>query len=152
MDCPFCGSTQVMVVNSRPTIGNSQIWRRRECLSCKGIFTTYERINLSHLIVVKKSGRKQRYSRAKLFSGIYHSSLDKKGADRGQLSQSAEELTNQVERELINLRTKRVTTDEIMEVVLKVLSKKAPDILLRYVAYKESSHAKKIRKLIKKYL
>jgi|SRR3989344_1427131 len=151
MRCPFCGTTQIMVVNSRPTNSGIRIWRRRKCLKCKGTFTTYERINPSHLIVVKKSGKHQKYSRAKLYSSIYHSSIYKKGADRGEMSQLAEEITNTVERQMIFSKKKRVSTDEINEIVYEILGKKAPSMLLRYVAYKEGESKKKLKGVIKKY-
>lgn len=151
MNCPFCGSTQVMVTNSRPTKGSSQIWRRRKCLNCKEAFTTYERVNLSQLIVVKRSGKKQKYSRAKLYSGIYHSTIDKKGADRGEMSELSEVLTNLVEQEITNLRKKEIASGEIKEIVLRILGKREPDVLLRFIAYKEGDSKKKIRGLIKKH-
>jgi transcriptional repressor NrdR len=140
-----------MVCNSRPTQGDSQIWRRRKCENCGGTFTTYERAELSHLIVVKKSGRRQKYSRAKLFAGIYHSTIDKKGVDRGDMSQLSEEITNLVEKEITDFRKKEITSFEILEAVLRILKKRAPDALLRFVAYKEGNDKKKMKMLIEKH-
>ena len=151
MHCPFCGSTQIMVTNSRPTMRGLQIWRRRKCLKCEGYFTTYERANLSHLIVIKKSGKKQKYSRAKLYSGIYHSTIDKKGADRGEMSKFSEELTNFIEVKIINLRKKMISSSEIENIILDTLRKKAPDVFLRFVAYKEGNDRNKMKNIIKKY-
>src|SRR3989304_8825433 len=151
MNCPFCGSSQIMVVNSRPTRGNSQIWRRRKCISCKEGFTTYGRMTLSHLIVIKKSGRRQRYSRAKIYSGIYHSSLDKKNADKGERGTFAEEVTGRVELEITKLRRKRIYSTEITEIILRILAKKEPDTLLRFLAYREGNNLKKLQKLVRKY-
>lgn len=151
MFCPFCESTQVMVTNSRPTKGSSQIWRRRKCLGCEEIFTTYEKINLSHLIVVKKSGRKERFRRAKLFSGIYHSSIDKKNADRGEMSEFSEKITNQIIQEILKLKRKKIRSTEITEMVLNKLRKRAPDVFLRYLAYREGSDRKKLGTLLKRY-
>ncbi|MEJ2347889.1 MAG: hypothetical protein P8Y17_01655 [Patescibacteria group bacterium] len=99
MHCPFCGSSQIMVTNSRPTKGDSQIWRRRKCLDCQENFTTYERMNLSHLIVVKKSGKKEKFQRAKLYASIYHSMIDRKNFDKGEASQFAEKITEQIEQD-----------------------------------------------------
>lgn len=151
MNCPFCGSTQIMVTNSRPTMAGTQIWRRRKCLDCENFFTTYEKANLSHLIVVKKSGKKQKYSRAKLFAGIYHSTIDKKGADRGEMAELSEEITNLVEQKIMSLRKKEISSDEIKNIVFGILSKKGLDILLRFVAYKEGNQKKAMKKLLKKY-
>lgn len=151
MICPFCSSTQLMVTNSRPTRGNLQIWRRRKCLDCGEIFTTYERMNLSHLKVVKKSGKVQKYNRAKLLSGIYHSSIDRKDLDRGDTSVFAEEVTNLVEREIFKLKKKRIPSGIITDIVLKTLRKKSPDTFLRFVAYREGNDTKQMDKLLKKY-
>ena len=151
MNCPFCGSTQVMVTNSRPTRGDSQIWRRRKCLGCGEVYTTYEKINLSHLIVVKKSGRKERFRRVKLFSGIYHSSIDRKNVDRGEMSEFSEKTTNQIIQEILKLKRKEIHSTEITEMVLNKLKKTAPDTFLRYLAYREGSDRKKLGTLLKKY-
>lgn len=135
MDCPFCGSSQVEIANSRLTKRGTQIWRRRKCMTCGNIFTTYERPELSHMVVVKKSGRKQKFNRAKLFAGIYRSTLDRKGADKGNMSLLAEEITLLVEKEIIDSKSKEITSTRIMEIVLVNLKKKAPDALLRFIAY-----------------
>lgn len=152
MKCPFCGSSQIMVTNSRPTMGDSETWRRRKCLTCDDTFTTYEKISLSHLIVIKKSGRKQKYNRAKLYSGIYHSSVDKKDCDRGDMSKFARETTNRVEQEILNLKKKEIRSTEITEIVLDILMKKTPDIFLRFLAYREGDNKKKMKQLIRKHL
>ena len=120
-------------------------------MRCKETFTTYERADLSHLIVIKKSGNKQKYSRAKLYSGIYHSTIDKRGADRGEMSELSEELTNIVEQKITNLRRKEVTSSEIKDIVLAILGEKEPDALLRFVAYKEGDDKKTMKKLLKKH-
>lgn len=151
MNCSFCGSAQTKVTNSRLTKKGLQIWRRRKCLDCGETVTTYERPNLSHLIIVKKSGKRQRYSRAKLYSGIYHSTIDKKGADRGDMGTLSEEITESVEKKLISLKRKVFTSEEIMQTILKILRTKAPDALLRFVAYKEGNNKKKMTSIIKKY-
>lgn len=151
MHCPFCDSSQIMVVNSRPTAGGLQIWRRRKCAKCNNAFTSYERIDLSHLIVVKKSGRHQKFSRAKLYSGIYNSFLDRKGVDRGDVAWLAEEITDGVEREILGLGRKKISSSEIEEVVSKILGKKAPDAFLRFLAYREGGNSRKLKSFLKKY-
>lgn len=151
MHCPFCASTQLEVVNSRPTKSGTQVWRRRRCSKCKESFSTYERVNLSYLVVVKKSGIKQKYSRAKLYSGIYHSTLDRRNADRGELSVLSELMTSEVEARILKLHKKTIPTVEIKEMVLEVLSHKSPDSLLRYIAHRDSDDIKLIKRTIKKY-
>lgn len=151
MDCPFCGSTQVMVSNSRPNIKRNKIWRRRKCLNCKNNFTTYEKIHLSYLTVIKKSGKRERFNRAKLYASIYHSCLDKKGVDRGDVSQFTEKITDEIETVILNFKMKSITTSEIKEIVMKILRKRSPDTLLRYLAYREGSDRKKLLRSVRKY-
>ena len=151
MKCPFCKSLQVMVVNSRTNCDNNQIWRRRKCLSCGEVHTTYEKIDLSYIKVIKKSGKKVRFQRAKLFSGIYHSCLDKKKVDRGDAGKFAEEVTRKVEAEIIRLKKKEIRSKEITEIVLSILAKESPDTFLIFLAYREGSDENKLRGLLGKY-
>lgn len=141
-----------MVTNSRPTRGDSQIWRRRKCLGCGEVYTTYEKINLSHLVVVKKSGRKERFRRVKLYSGIYHSSIDRKNVDRGEMSEFSGEVTNQIIREILKLKKKEIFSTEITDMVINRLKNKNPDIFLRYIAYREGSNKKRLKSLLKKHI
>lgn len=152
MDCPFCGSEQIFVVNSRPSVKLGQIWRRRKCEDCGGVFTTYEKMNLTHLFVVKRSGRAQKYSRAKLYSSIYHSAIDIKHADRGEMGKWTDRLTNEIEREIVLLKKKKVTSEEIMKIVFDALAKNNWDIFLRFLAYRVGSDKNRTKKLLRKYL
>jgi transcriptional repressor NrdR len=68
--CPFCGETEIKVVDSRDSETGEAIRRRRECLSCGKRFTTYERVEVPPLYVVKKDGRREEFSRHKLLSGL----------------------------------------------------------------------------------
>lgn len=108
-------------------------------------------MNLEHLKVIKKTGKAQKYNRSKLFSGIYHSSIDRKHFDRGENSMFAEELTSLVEREVLALKKKRVSSEEITDIVLKVLRKKSPDTFLRFIAYREGDKPKRINELLRRY-
>ena len=68
MKCPFCGYIDSKVIDSRDV--NDTIRRRRQCLGCSLRFTTYERIQTSNLIIIKKDKRREEYSRDKLTAGI----------------------------------------------------------------------------------
>jgi transcriptional repressor NrdR len=70
MRCPFCGSSNTQVKDSRPTEDNTAIRRRRVCLDCSGRFTTFERVQLRELTVVKKSGRRVPFDRDKLMRSV----------------------------------------------------------------------------------
>ena len=70
MRCPFCGSESTQVKDSRPAEDSTSIRRRRECSACGGRFTTFERVQLRELIVVKSNGRKTPFDRDKLMRSI----------------------------------------------------------------------------------
>ena len=152
MICPYCVSDQLITKNTRPTKQHTQTWRRKECLDCKNTFTTYETLDLSYLKVMKRSGKVQRYSRAKLFAGIYHCVVETRNADRGEAGTKADKWTKEIEQKLTNLKRPVLATKEILESAFEVLSKRSPDVFLRFLAYKEQSDSKKIRDYIKKYL
>jgi len=66
MRCPFCGSDDTQVKDSRPTEDNTAIRRRRHCIACESRFTTFERVQLRDLMVIKKSGSRATFDREKL--------------------------------------------------------------------------------------
>jgi len=132
MECPFCHKEQTIVKNSRSTRGNSQIWRRRFCLNCREIFTTHEIIDLSHLVVIKKSGKKERFSRMKLYSGIYHSSNASKIPQRELF---VDTITREVEKEILFLKKKEIKSSEIASIVLKTLRQRHTATFLRFLTY-----------------
>jgi len=70
MKCPFCSSSESKVVDSRSSQDSRSIRRRRECLSCHERFTTYERIEEFHPMVIKKDGRRESFDRNKIVEGI----------------------------------------------------------------------------------
>lgn len=73
MICLFCGSPQTSVNNSRTTKKTPRVWRRRTCKQCRNVFTTIELADLSQIKVSKRSGKKQSFSRPKLFISIFKS-------------------------------------------------------------------------------
>lgn len=132
MECPFCHKLQTVVANSRLTRRGSQIWRRRQCLFCKEKFTTHEVIDLSHLVVVKKSGKTEVYSRAKLYSGIY---VDLAETGRINKERLADKLTSEVEKDILVLKKKRITSAEIGDLVLRKLGGQNTTAFLKFLAY-----------------
>ncbi|WP_305985248.1 transcriptional regulator NrdR [Roseibium sp. MMSF_3544] len=70
MRCPFCGGEETQVKDSRPTEDNTAIRRRRICNTCGGRFTTFERIQLRELMVLKRSGRRVPFDREKLIRSV----------------------------------------------------------------------------------
>src|SRR5207248_9289001 len=83
MRCPKCGKADDKVIDSRASREGATIRRRRECLGCGHRFTTYEEIEREGLMVIKRDGRREEFSREKLYSGIY------KSCQKRQVSQTA---------------------------------------------------------------
>ena len=110
MKCIVCNNEQTAVTNSRLTKSNTQTWRRRQCKECGFTFTTHEIIDLSHLIIEKKSGKAVRYTRAKLFAGIYGATIGISIEDRELF---IDKVTSEVELEIIKRRKQRITSGEI---------------------------------------
>jgi len=135
MKCPFCDSDQLIVTNSRPTNNEMEIWRRRKCLHCGGLLTTHEKIDLSYIVVIKRSGKRVKYNRAKLYSGIYQAVSATKKMDRGTAGDISEKLLQNIERDILSLKTKELSSEEIFKITAKVLKDNYPDSCLRYIAY-----------------
>jgi len=132
MFCPFCGSPNTKVTNSRLTRANTQVWRRRKCLKCHEAFTSHELIDLSHLIVHKKSGRAQRFNRLKVYSGIYNATI---GFDMLGRVELVQRVSGTVERAILRLRRKDITSDEIADIILRELKRAHAQTFLRFLAY-----------------
>lgn len=107
MRCPVCSYEDSKVVDSRPT-ENSSIRRRRECLSCHHRFTTYEFIEKVPLFVIKKDGSKEVFDRQKLLAGLIKSCYK-----RPVTPDCLEELTRDIESELVNSLKSEVSSEEI---------------------------------------
>ncbi len=132
MECPYCKKELTFVKNSRSTRGKTQIWRRRLCSNCGETFTTYEIVDLSHLVVIKKSGIHERFSRIKLYPGIYGATIGSKTPNRERL---VDKITRKVEKEILHLRKKQITSEQIGSIVLRKLKKRNIATFLRFLAY-----------------
>jgi len=130
MLCPFCQNEETEVVNTRSTFHQTQVWRRRRCQKCNGVFTTYEKADLSFIKIIKKSGRKERYSRAKLFAGIYGAFLSGHNKER-----TADEVTTHIESKILGLRKKEISSQEVGNIVLTKLKSANPPAFMRFLAY-----------------
>lgn len=150
MNCPNCGSNQTFVVNSRSTKEETMIWRRRKCEDCGKRFTTHETIDLSHLVVIKKSGKRERFSRVKLYSGILWSTHGVKLSDRERV---VDKITSGIEQEILSLKRKVISTNEIAFIVLRHLSSTNISVFLRFLSYREQLRTKQeLDRELKKYL
>jgi transcriptional repressor NrdR len=96
MRCPYCAGENTQVKDSRPTEENAAIRRRRICPDCGGRFTTFERVQLRELIVVKRSGRKVPFDRDKLMRSV-EVALRKRPIDRERIERMVSGLVRQLE-------------------------------------------------------
>lgn len=116
MRCPYCGSLDTQVKDSRPTEDSSAIRRRRVCPDCGGRFTTFERVQLRDIVVVKKSGKKAPFDRDKLMRSL-QIALRKRPVD----PERVERMVNGVVRQLESLGDAEVSTQKIGELVMEGL-------------------------------
>ncbi len=116
MRCPFCQSDDTQVKDSRPTEDNSSIRRRRVCSSCGGRFTTFERIQLRNMMVVKSDGRRQPFDRDKIMSSM-QVGLSKRPVD----SDTIEKATNGIVRQLESEGENEFSAAHIGELVMQAL-------------------------------
>jgi len=118
MKCPFCGFVNDKVVDSRESKEAESIRRRRECLSCGKRFTTYERIDEIPYMVVKKDGRREKFERQKVLSGLLRA-CEKRPVSMPRL----EEIVNHAEAFVIESADRERTTKEIGELLMNELKK-----------------------------
>ena len=116
MRCPFCGSLDTQVKDSRPTDDSSAIRRRRVCPDCAGRFTTFERVQLRELTVVKKSGRRAPFDREKLARSI-QIALRKRPVE----AERVDRMINGLVRQLESSGEAEVASDTIGELVMQGL-------------------------------
>jgi transcriptional repressor NrdR len=116
MRCPYCGGLDTQVKDSRPTEDNSSIRRRRACPDCGGRFTTFERVQLRELVVVKKSGRRVPFDRDKLQRSV-NVALRKRDVP----PERVERMINGVVRQLEAQGEGDVPSDRIGELVMEGL-------------------------------
>lgn len=124
MKCPVCNHTDIRVLESRDGSDDISIRRRRECAKCGARFTTYERIEIPHLMVIKKNGEREGYDRAKLARGIYRA-VEKRPVS----AETVEQMLAKLEQTILSGNKQEITSQELGEMVMKEL------ILIDDVAY-----------------
>lgn len=116
MRCPFCSALEDKVVDTRPSDGDTLIRRRRECISCGKRFTTYERIEETLPVVVKKDGRREAFDHAKLLSGL------KKACEKRPVPlDRIEAVVDRIEREVQDSGGREVASSAIGDAVMAAL-------------------------------
>jgi transcriptional repressor NrdR len=138
MRCPFCGHEDSQVKDSRPTEDSSAIRRRRQCEGCGARFTTFERIQLRELTVVKSEGRRQPFAREKLERSVAVA-CSKRPIDAVQI----EKLVSGIQRQLETLGDSEIESAKIGELVMAGLKGLDTVAYIRFASvYKEFGEAK----------
>ena len=117
MRCPKCGGSKSSVVDSRQAEDGNTIRRRRECEECHYRFTTYERVEERTLVVVKKDGTREQFSRDKIFNGII-----KKDKKRPVSSDEIEEIVNRIEQKVRSQSDNEINSEYIGSLVMDELA------------------------------
>ena len=122
MKCPYCGGLESKVIDSRPL--DEGVRRRRKCLACGARFTTYERIQLHNIFVIKKDGRREEFNRAKLSLGI------RKACEKRPLPIGAiDKFIDNIEAELYEVGKTEISSSHIGDLVMEGLKR------LDHIAY-----------------
>ena len=117
MRCPKCGGNKSSVVDSRQAEDGNTIRRRRECEECQHRFTTYERVEERTLVVVKKDGTREQFSRDKIFNGIIRSAQK-----RPVPSDEIEEIVNRIEQKVRSQSDNEINSEYIGSLVMDELA------------------------------
>ena len=144
MRCPYCGSLDTQVKDSRPTDDASAIRRRRVCPDCGGRFTTFERVQLRELMVVKRSGRRVPFDRDKLQRSV-EIALRKRPVD----PERVERMINGIVRQLESLGEGEVPSETVGGLVMEGLKGLDDVAYVRFASvYKDFREAKDFKEII----
>ena len=144
MRCPFCGHIDSQVKDSRPTEDGAAIRRRRFCPSCGGRFTTFERVQLRELTVLKKSGKRAPFERDKLYRSI-QISLRKRPVDQERVDR----MITGIVRRLESMGESEVPSTVIGEMVMDSLGNLDPVAYVRFASvYRNFREAKDFEEFV----
>jgi transcriptional repressor NrdR len=148
MRCPYCHSTNNKVIDSRPSREANAIRRRRECLNCQRRFTTYEQVEETMPLIIKKDGRRESYQRAKLYEGI------KKACEKRPVSiDLIEQFLDDLEREMLESGQREMSSSWIGERVMVQLRDLDEVAYVRFASvYRHFTDATDFMKEIRQFL
>jgi transcriptional repressor NrdR len=135
MRCPFCSHDDTQVKDSRPSEDNAAIRRRRECTHCNARFTTFERVQLRELTVMKVDGRREPFDREKLLRSL-KLALRRRPVDADIIERTANDIVRQLELS----GEADVTTKTIGEYAMKALAGIDPVAYVRYASVYKNFH------------
>ncbi|MFY8095079.1 MAG: transcriptional regulator NrdR [Niveispirillum sp.] len=146
MRCPFCGNDDTQVKDSRPTDDGSAIRRRRFCPACGARFTTFERVQLRELYVVKSSGQKEPFDREKLLRSM-RISLRKRPVDADRVDR----VVNSIVRQLESSGETEIPSTQIGEMVMNQLAGIDKVAYIRYASvYRDFREAADFNEFVEK--
>ncbi len=138
MRCPFCGHNDTQVKDSRPTEDNAAIRRRRFCADCGSRFTTFERVQLRDLTILKKNGQRVAFDRDKLIRSIQLATR-KRPVDEERV----ERVVNGIQRRLESSGESEIRSETVGELVMEALSNLDPVAYVRFASvYKNFREAR----------
>ena len=144
MRCPFCGHDDTQVKDSRPSEDNSAIRRRRHCPECGGRFTTFERVQLRELVVVKKNGRREPFEREKLERSMNHA-LRKRPVERERIDRTVTGIVRRLE----SMGENEIPSDVIGGLIMQALQSLDKVAYVRFASvYKNFRETKDFEMLI----
>lgn len=144
MRCPFCTSEETQVKDSRSAEDGASVRRRRECSSCGGRFTTFERVQLRELIVVKSSGKKAPFDRDKLARSVLIATR-KRNVEPEQI----EQMISGIVRRLESMGEAEIPSKTVGELVMEGLAHLDDVAYVRYASvYKDFREAKDFEKFL----
>ena len=145
MRCPKCGGNKSSVVDSRQAEDGNTIRRRRECEECQHRFTTYERVEERTLVVVKKDGTREQFSRDKIFNGIIRSAQK-----RPVSSDEIEEIVNRIEQKVRSQSDNEINSEYIGSLVMDELAELDEITYVRFAsAYRSLKDVGELESLLK---
>ena len=148
MDCPFCGNADTQVKDSRPCEDGAAIRRRRLCGECGARFTTFERVQLRELVVVKRNGKKSPFDRDKLERSL-NIALRKRHVDPEVVSRSINDMIRKLEQR----GEPEATTETVGKLVMEVLLRLDKVAYIRYASvYRNFAEAKDFENFVENEL
>ena len=145
MKCPYCASSETKVVDKRDYEDTAMTRRRRECLSCEKRFTTFEKVEAFDLIILKKDGRKEQFSKEKLLSGVQRACEKRPiGPER------VDKVVDEIDAEIRNMDSTEIPSKLVGELVMKKLKKLDEVAYIRFASvYREFNDLETFEKELK---
>lgn len=148
MKCPYCGEDNTRVIDSRPADDNNSIRRRRLCDACKKRFTTYEKVEVIPLVVIKKDLNREPYDRAKIETGVFRS------CNKRPISvDSIKAVVDDIENAIFSMDKNEIYSSDIGEIVMDRLKELDPVAYVRFASvYREFKDVNTFMDEIKKIM